>query len=143
MPNVPEEVLRFYFQNAGTGFEHGRWRVFCFCRDAGPSEEQLAVFLKKEYGIGGAHPACTLDREREEYISDDHDSRGLRLRQYKWSYDPETDRWPTHTIAETTLTWRQAAQYILELVRADEYLRIQDLAYFEYYRLRKAVLGAA
>lgn len=143
MPNVSEEVLRFYFRHAGSNFEGGRMRVFRFCKDNDPSEEELAVFLKKEYGIGGAHPACTLDEKRREYIGDDHDSTGLRIRHYLWRYDPETDKYPTTTIAESTLTWRQAARYTLELVRANDYVQIKDVAYFEYYRLRRAVLGAA
>lgn len=58
---------------SGTGFEDGKWRIYSYYDNERPNIDELANFLKKEYGIGGASSAS------DTYKFSWYDAKGIKL----------------------------------------------------------------
>lgn len=95
---------------SGSGFEHGRVRVYLASRQM-PVDE-LAKYMRSEYGVGG-HSITFPDGESGFA---DHDSRGITLRV-----------WKSHEIEKHS--WREAAVEAKRLIAAGEYLTEKDRLY--------------
>lgn len=93
-PSIKEELLR------GSGFQGGKDRIERFYRDNHPDTSEFAAMLKKEYGIGGHSGSGEV-----KWFN--HDGKGIAIE--------FTDG------AKLTLTWREAAKRIAELIESGEY----------------------
>ena len=89
----------------GSGFSEGKMRIYEQFQKS-LSAKDNASFLKKEYGIGGVHPAVAgID------IDESYDGKGIRISKGIGSEKPHV-----------TLSWSQVEKRIAELIRLDRYL---------------------
>ncbi len=95
-----QEIMR------GTGFENGKLRVSEYIEEHHPTAQELADFLKKEYGIGGHSGSGDVQFA-------DHDSKGIVIR--------TTDN------QSFTYSWNEAAKVTAELAEQGAYLTQQDI----------------
>ena len=89
----------------GSHVSEGKFRIYTQLLKQEPAADNI-LFLKNEYGIGGAYPAVV-----GRNISEDHDGKGIRLRLGKIT-EPD---------AELLLTWAKVEKRIRELIRDDRY----------------------
>ena len=118
--SVSGEIINAILTN-GSGVSEGKLRIFEQYA-LGQSEKENAVFLKEEYGIGGAYPALTVDGQD---VSEDHDGSGIRLRVGMSG--------PIKKI-----TWSEAAKRIGRLISDGRYLNEQERAAYAGYLSEKA-----
>lgn len=88
----------------GTGFEHGKYRVYKFYQEFHTTDEAIK-FLKKEWGIGG-HSHTYLNGS-EGFV--DHDAKGISFADYKI----ETKR---------LVSWKTVDAHLRVLIASDRYL---------------------
>ena len=88
----------------GTGFEHGKYRVYKFYQEFHTADEAIK-FLKKEWGIGG-HSHTYLNGS-EGFV--DHDAKGISFADYKF----ETKR---------LVSWKTVDAHLRVLIASDRYL---------------------
>ncbi len=91
----------------GTGFENGKIRVQDFYEENQPNTQQLAEFLKKEYGIGGHSGEGAIS-----FV--DYDSKGI-------TFTFENDEKFRHG-------WTNAATMVETKIRDDSYLTAEEQA---------------
>lgn len=91
----------------GSQFEGGKLRIEDFILNSKPDDEALAIFIQKEYGIGGhSGPDAPMV---------DYDSKGIRIRPCKSSSDYK-------------YTWNEAAKEIRRAIERDEYVTAADVS---------------
>lgn len=90
----------------------GKWRIFRYFTEA-HSVEDKADFLKREYGIGGRSHALSDAPGSDEK----HDSKGMELSK--------------GGCENVSLTWRQIARRIDELIAADRFMAAVELAMYD------------
>ena len=113
-----EEVDRILIR--GSGFEDGKFRIYeQFTKQA--SINQNAIFLKNEYGIGGAHPAFG-------FIDEDYDSKGITLTKSTMIGANETSY---------TIKWKNVAKRISQLISLDRYLSPAEKEKYPQYLNRQ------
>ena len=78
------------------------------------SANENVKFLRDEYGWGGSHPVITGTG-----ISEDHDSKGMKLRRGLGDNDPKL-----------TLSWQQVEKRIKDLIALDRYLNPKEKEYY-------------
>ena len=94
----------------GSGFQDGKYRIFeQFSKSL--STKENAVFLKKEYGIGGRHPAYGIG------VAQDHDGKGMTI----------TLGGADKQKIQTSLSWVQVAERIKLLITAERYLNPKEV----------------
>lgn len=86
----------------GSNMAHSKTRIYEQFKKGETAEENIA-FLKREYGIGGRHPALP-----DTNLNEDHDSRGIRLQR------------GNH--AELRLSWTRVEKRLRELIAQGRYL---------------------
>lgn len=90
----------------------GKWRIFRYFTEA-HSVEDKADFLKREYGIGGRSHALSDAPGSNE----NHDAKGMELSK--------------GGCENVSLTWRQIARRIDELIAADRFMDDVELAMYD------------
>ena len=90
----------------------GKWRIFRYFTEA-HSVEDKADFLKREYGIGGRSRALSDAPGSNE----NHDAKGMELSK--------------GGCENVSLTWRQIARRIDELIAADRFMADVELAMYD------------
>ena len=105
-----------YVLRSGSGFQHGKFRIYSYFLQGHGRKEQ-EEFLKKEYGMGGRSPILSGTE-----ISEEHSSKGLRLRR---GYQEGTP--------QLLLKWSQVAKRIEELIEANRYMTAKELEYLPEY----------
>ena len=90
----------------------GKWRIFRYFTEA-HSVEDKADFLKREYGIGGRSHALSDAPGSNE----NHDARGMELSK--------------GGCENVSLTWRQIARRIDELIASDRFMTALELAVYD------------
>ena len=90
----------------------GKWRIFRYFTEA-YSVEDKADFLKREYGIGGRSHALSDAPGSNE----NHDAKGMELSK--------------GGCENVSLTWRQIARRIDELIAADRFMAAVELAMYD------------
>ena len=90
----------------------GKWRIFRYFTEA-HSVEDKADFLKREYGIGGRSHALSGAPGSDE----NHDARGMELSK--------------GGCENVSLTWRQIARRIDELIASDRFMTALELAVYD------------
>lgn len=90
----------------GTGFEGGKWRVDAFYKAENPSIDELAAFLKKEYGIGGS--SSRTDNFRFSW----YDAKGIKI--------------TMNTGEEVLFKWNTVAKVAAKLLANNEYITLKD-----------------
>ena len=90
----------------------GKWRIFRYFTEA-HSVEDKADFLKREYGIGGRSHALSDAPGSNE----NHDAKGMELSK--------------GGCENVSLTWRQIARRIDELIAADRFMADVELAMYD------------
>ena len=96
----------------GSGFEGGKARIYEFFQTPHAPKES-AVFLKKEYGIGGHTHA--VSRESGSY--EDHGSKGITLKK--------------NGCADIQMNWNKVASRISELIRTNRYFTPDEQAAYD------------
>ena len=112
---TPEEKLKEWGLKRGSGFEHGKFRIYTKYLE-NPTEKEFAAFLKDEYGIGGA-----------SYGGYDFwcDGKGVRLK-YKDRENPDSE-------IGVLLNWTQVAYGIADLIDEDKYFdEKEEKEYLKY-----------
>ncbi len=112
---TPKEKLIEWGLKRGSGFQHGKYRIYEKYL-TNPDTKEFAAFLKKEYGIGGGG-------YENEYWSD---GKGLKLRQRDFEN-------PDNTI-EVLLSWTQVANGIADLIDDNNYLTADEEDYYPTYQ---------
>ena len=64
---LEDEIIR------GSGFSYGKFRISEYVSENSPSKDELAKFLKNEYGIGGS------SRNDDPVSFSNHDGKGIEL----------------------------------------------------------------
>lgn len=90
----------------------GKWRIFRYFTEA-HSVEDKADFLKREYGIGGRSHALSDAPGSDE----SHDAKGMTLSK--------------GGCENVSLTWRQIARRIDELIASDRFMTALELAVYD------------
>ena len=90
----------------------GKWRIFRYFTEA-HSVEDKADFLKREYGIGGRSHALSDAPGSHE----NHDVKGMELSK--------------GGCENVTLSWRQVARRIDELIASDRFMTAAELAMYD------------
>ncbi|MGN1119796.1 MAG: hypothetical protein ACI4Q4_05520, partial [Oscillospiraceae bacterium] len=90
----------------GTGFEGGKWRVDDFYKTENPSIDELAAFLKKEYGIGGS--SSRTDNFKFSW----YDAKGIKI--------------TMNTGEDVLFKWNTVAKVAAKLLANDEYITQKD-----------------
>lgn len=99
-----------YRLSRGSGISNGLFRIYDFFLNH-TDKKELADFLKHEYGTGGCSPALVGAWRSSE----DHDSKGIRLRKGGF-LDPS---------AEILLKWPKVAERIQKLMETDRFLTFE------------------
>ena len=102
----------------GSGIHQGKFRIYEQFLKQDSSENNI-VFLKNEYGIGGAYPAIS-----GRNLDESHDAKGIKISRGRVS-QPD---------AELLLRWNKVEKRIGELIRADRYLSQAEKDYYPAYR---------
>ena len=97
----------------GSGFSEGKMRIYEQFQKSFSAKEN-AVFLKNEYGIGGAYPIIV-----GAGIDEQHDGKGIRISKGIGNDKPHID-----------LKWTQVEKRIAELIRLDRYLNPKEKAQY-------------
>lgn len=109
----PLEILAEKTLLQGSGFENGKTRILEFVRK-NPTIQELADFLKDEYGTGGrGGPSRGPNSVHQEM----HDPKGIRF----WGTDNEGNE------VKGELTWKNAAELIIKLIDEQKYLGSDQL----------------
>lgn len=110
---IDEELRR------GSGYSDGKFRIYSrLCRGCG--DKEFALYLKKEYGIGGHAPALSSSDGDE-----DHGAKGIRLKR--------------RGCEEVRINWNRAAKRIRAICAAGRFMDPEELARIPDYE--KSVLG--
>ena len=102
----------------GSGIHQGKFRIYEQFLKQDSSENNI-VFLKNEYGIGGAYPAIS-----GRNLDESHDAKGIKISRGRISR-PD---------AELLLRWSKVEKRIGELIRADRYLSQAEKDNYPAYR---------
>ena len=102
----------------GSGIHQGKFRIHEQFLKQDSSENNI-VFLKNEYGIGGAYPAIS-----GRNLDESHDAKGIKISRGRISR-PD---------AEMLLRWNKVEKRIGELIRADRYLSQAEKDNYPAYR---------
>ena len=102
----------------GSGIHQGKFRIYEQFHKQDSSENNI-VFLKNEYGIGGAYPAIS-----GRNLDESHDAKGIKISRGRIS-QPD---------AELLLRWSKVEKRIGELIRADRYLSQAEKDNYPAYR---------
>lgn len=117
----PEEELKEQGLKIGSGFSHGKYRIYEEYL-TNPTEDEFANFLKKEYGEGGGTHRF---RETGYEFDDWHNAKGLTFRQRDKEH-PENE-------VVVKLNWKQAAIGIADLIDEDKYFTPEDAEEYQKY----------
>lgn len=90
----------------GTGFEGGKWRVDAFYKTENPSIDELAAFVKKEYGTGGS--SSRTDNFKFSW----YDAKGIKI--------------TMNTGEDVLFKWNTVAKVAAKLLANDEYITQKD-----------------
>ena len=90
----------------------GKWRIFRYFTEEHSTEDK-ADFLKREYGIGGRSHALSDAPGSDE----SHDAKGMTLSK--------------GGCENVSLTWRQIARHIDELIASDRFMTALELAVYD------------
>ena len=115
LPSVPQFITQDEIDRLlrdGGSTSGGKWRVFRYFTGE-HSVEDKADFLKREYGIGGRSHALSDAPGSNE----NHDARGMELSK--------------GGCENVSLTWRQIARRIDELIAADRFMADVELAMYD------------
>ena len=99
----PVESRFTYEVKRGSGFEGGRVRIYCASLNL--DVKSLAMFCKKEYGIGG-HSSDFPDGGRGFAM---HNASGIEITEW-------------HSNEKETHNWTEVAKEIKRLIAMDDYL---------------------
>lgn len=113
--DIDHELCRY-----GSGFSQGKFRIYKFFEGT-PSTEAAVAFLKKEYGIGG-HSHTYLNGEGG-FV--DHDGKGIHFSNHNYK-------------EKHTITWKDVARRLRELIAIDRYLTEKEKAYLPEYEAKEA-----
>ncbi|MBM6840146.1 hypothetical protein H6A03_01120 [[Clostridium] spiroforme] len=86
----------------GSGFQHGKNRIYDFFKE-NRSNQERALYLKKEYGIGGHSHALS----RSDFSFQRHDAKGIT--------------YTKNNCKDITLSWKQVAKKIDYLISTEHY----------------------
>ena len=86
----------------GSGIQHGKNRIYDFFKE-NHSNQERALFLKKEYGIGGHSHALS----RSDFSFQHHDAKGIT--------------YTKNNCKDITLNWNQVAKKIDYLISTERY----------------------
>ena len=115
LPSVPQFITKDEIDKLlrdGGSTSGGKWRIFRYFTEA-HSVEDKAAFLKREYGIGGrSHALSDAPGSDESY-----DAKGMTLSK--------------GGCENVSLTWRQVARRIDELIAADRFMTALELAMYD------------
>lgn len=100
----------------GSGFEHGKHRIYERYENHTPISETIA-FLKKEYGTGGSNYVM-----EGSGINEWHDAKGIKL---------------TRGENELLISWNTAAMRIGELISQDRYFTPEEREFHKLYSIRE------
>ena len=106
----------------GSGISGGLFRIYDFFLSH-TEKKELADFLKHEYGTGGCSPALVGAWRSSE----DHDSKGIRLRKGGF-LDPT---------AEIHLKWPKVAERIRKLIDTDRFLTPKNKEAYQQWKAEK------
>ena len=115
LPSAPQFITQDEIDRIlrdGGSTSGGKWRIFRYFTEA-HSVEDKADFLKREYGIGGRSHALSDAPGSDEK----HDSKGMELSK--------------GGCENVSLTWRQIARRIDELIAADRFMADVELAMYD------------
>lgn len=104
---ITQDEIDYLLSHRGSGIAEGHFRIYDFFRHH-TDKKELAQFLKKEYGIGGAVPGIVGAWHSYE----DHNGKGIQLQ--------KGSIWEPH--AAVLLTWPKVAERIRKLIETDRYL---------------------
>lgn len=104
----------------GSGFEHGRVRIYCASRHLGLRE--LSGFLKDEYGVGG----WSTDFPDGGRGFSDHNASGMTIREWKSQFEEKH-------------SWMEVAKEVQRLIMRGEYLNEKDWDYLRKLEEKKPV----
>ncbi len=107
-----EELMR------GSGFENGKFRIQEYYLTNNPDSKEFAQFLKNEYGLGG--------HSGPDMPSVTYDGKGILIRTADKS-------------AEYLFKWTKAAEEIISLIEARQYITAEDIhnrIYHAEYEIR-------
>ena len=104
----------------GSGISEGKMRIYEQFQKSLSAKEN-AVFLKNEYGWGGAYPAIV-----GADIDEQHDGKGIRISKGIGSDKPHID-----------LKWSQVEKRIAELIKLDRYLNPKEKAQYPEWLQRQ------
>ncbi len=115
LPSAPQFITQDEIDRLlrdGGSTSGGKWRIFRYFTEA-HSVEDKADFLKREYGIGGRSHALS----DAPGSSENHDAKGMELSK--------------GGCENVSLTWRQIARRIDELIAADRFMADVELAMYD------------
>ena len=104
----------------GSGISEGKMRIYEQFQKSLSAKEN-AVFLKNEYGWGGAYPAIVGAN-----IDEQHDGKGIRISKGIGNDKPHID-----------LKWSQVEKRIAELIKLDRYLNPKEKAQYPEWLQRQ------
>jgi N12 class adenine-specific DNA methylase/adenine-specific DNA methylase len=104
----------------GSGISEGKMRIYEQFQKSLSAKEN-AVFLKNEYGWGGAYPAIVGAN-----IDEQHDGKGIRISKRIGNDKPHID-----------LKWSQVEKRIAELIKLDRYLNPKEKAQYPEWLQRQ------
>ena len=115
LPSVPQFITQDEIDKLlrdGGSASGGKWQIFRYFTEE-HSVKDKADFLKREYGIGGRSHALSDAPGSDEK----HDSKGMELSK--------------GGCENVSLTWRQVARRIDELIAADRFMAAVELAMYD------------
>ena len=115
LPSAPQFITQDEIDRLlrdGGSTSGGKWRIFRYFTEA-HSVEDKADFLKREYGIGGRSHALSDAPGSHE----NHDVKGMELSK--------------GGCENVTLSWRQVARRIDELIASDRFMTAAELAMYD------------
>ncbi len=115
LPSVPQFITQDEIDETlahGSDFSGSKWRIFRYFT-AEHSVEDRAKFLRDEYGTGGRSHALSGAPGSDE----NHDAKGMTLSK--------------GGCENVTLSWRQVARRIDELIAADRFMTAAELAEYD------------
>ena len=116
---TPEEELAEYGFKRGSGFQHGKFRIYTEY-ESNPTNKEFAVFLQKEYGIGGT---ASFPFESE------HNGKGISFRN-RDKDDPSKD-------VVVKFNWEQAGIAIADLIDDGNYFTLEEAEEYKHYQAER------
>lgn len=110
--SMPQEIIDHTLQ-AGSYFEHGKYRIYSYFLQEHSNNKEKAEFLKQEYGMGGS----VTDYLGERFHQNTN-AKGYTI------------QWKNY---ETTLKWTAVAKRIDELIAVGRYMTEKELEYIPEY----------